>query len=79
MQAISLKLPELLNRQLTELAARHKTTRSAVLRAALEAFVSTSTSASSRSVTSLAADLAGSLEGPRDLSTAAHHLTGYGR
>jgi predicted transcriptional regulator len=77
MPAISLKLPEALNRQLTELAVRHKTTRSAVLRAALEAFASASASAGS--VTSLAADLAGSLEGPKDLSTAARHLDGYGR
>jgi predicted transcriptional regulator len=77
MRSISLKLPEPLDRQLTELAARHKTTRSAVLRAALEAFASAP--ASSRSVTSLASDLAGSLAGPKDLSTAARHLAGYGR
>ena len=75
MRAISLKLPESLDRRLTELAARRKTTRSALLREALEAFAAEP----SRSVTSLAGDLVGSLSGPRDLSTAPKHMADYGR
>jgi len=65
MRAISLKLPEPLNRQLTELAARRKTTRSAVLRAALEAFVSASAATAAGSVTSRAADSPGHSRVPR--------------
>jgi predicted transcriptional regulator len=75
MRAISLKIPEELDRRLTEFAARRKVTRSAVLREALEVF----TADSSRSFTSLAGDLAGSLSGPRDLSTSSAHMTDYGK
>ncbi len=75
MRATSLKLPESLDRKLTELAARRRTTRSALFREALEAY----TAEPSRSVTSLASDLAGSLAGPRDLSTAKHLMTDYGK
>ncbi len=75
MRAISLKLPEALDLRLTVLAAKRKTTRSALLREALEAYAS----ASSSSFTSLAADLVGSLSGPRDLSTSARHMADYGR
>jgi hypothetical protein len=75
MRAISLKVPESLDRRLTELAARRNTTRSALLREALEAFAAEP----SRSVTSLAGDLVGSLSGPRDLATAPRHMADYGR
>lgn len=75
MRAISLKLPEPLERRLADFAARRKATRSAILREALEAY----TAEPSRSVTALAADLVGSLAGPRDLSTAERHMDGYGR
>ena len=55
--------------------ARHRnTSRSAVLRAALE----TLARGSRRSVTSAAGDLVGSLRGPRDLATDRKHLAGYG-
>ena len=74
MRAISLKLTDPLDRRLTELAARYKTSRSALLRAALEAYGREP----SRSVTALARDLAGSLDGPKDLSSSPRHLAGYG-
>jgi len=75
MRAISLKLPEDLDRRLTELAEQRKTTRSALLREALETFAVRS----ARSVTSVAGELVGSLDGPEDLSTSYRHLAGYGR
>jgi predicted transcriptional regulator len=75
MRAISLKLPDSLDRRLTELAEQRKTSRSALLRAALEAYANEP----ARSVTALAEDLAGSLEGPKDLSSSPRHFEGYGR
>ena len=75
MRAISLKLPDALDRRLTELAVRRKTSRSALLREALEAYACEP----SRSVTALAGDLVGSLDGPKDLSSSPRHLSDYGR
>jgi len=74
MRVVSLKLPEDLDRELTRIARRRHASRSAVLREALESFAR----GSQRSVTAAAGDLVGSLRGPRDLSTNAKHLAGYG-
>jgi predicted transcriptional regulator len=75
MRAVTLKLPDALDQRLTELAARRNTSRSALLRAAIEAYVSEP----ARSVTARAGDLAGALDGPEDLSSSPRHLSGYGR
>jgi predicted transcriptional regulator len=75
MRAISLKLPDELDQRLTRLAARRKVSRSALLRAALEAY----TKEQPTSVTAMAEDLAGSLDGPEDLSSSPRHLSGYGK
>ena len=75
MHAISLKLPESLDRRLTERARRSKTTKSAVLRKALEAFLARRP----KSVTELAGDLVGKWDGPPDLSTNPQHMAGYGK
>lgn len=74
MRTVSLKLPESLDRRLTSIAQRRKTTRSAVLRQALERLASEP----GRSVTALARDLAGSLRGAADLSESPRHMAGYG-
>lgn len=74
MRIVTVKIPEDLDRALDLLAERQGVSRSAVIRQALEAL----TGARSWSVAALAADLAGTLSGPRDLSTSAKHLTGYG-
>jgi predicted transcriptional regulator len=74
MRIVSLKLPANLDRELTKIARRRNASRSAVLREALESFAR----GSQRSVTAAAADLVGSLRGPRDLSTSPKHLSGYG-
>jgi len=75
MRTISLKLPPDLDQRLTDLAAQRGLSRSAILREALESFAN----GSAYSVTSRAGGLVGSLEGPRDLSTSAGHMRGYGR
>ncbi len=74
MRVVTLKLPEDLDRRLRVWARQHKTTRSAVLRAALDQY----TGESRRSVTALAGDLVGCFKGPRDLSSSSRHLNGYG-
>ncbi|MDD9936872.1 MAG: ribbon-helix-helix domain-containing protein [Myxococcales bacterium] len=74
MRTISIKLPEELDRALTELAKKRRASRSALLRQALEAF----TKSEATSVSEAADDLAGSLEGPKDLSSSSKHMKGYG-
>lgn len=74
-RATSIKLPPELDRRLSELARHRKTTRSAIVREALEAFEG----GGRLSVASVAGDLAGSLNGPSDLSTSGKHMVGYGR
>jgi predicted transcriptional regulator len=75
MRATSVKLPESLDRRLAELSRLRKISRSALLREALEAFGDRR----GQSVSALACDLAGSLVGPRDLSTSPKHMVGYGK
>jgi predicted transcriptional regulator len=75
MKAISLKLPEELDNKVTQIAARRKTTRSAVLREAIEAYAGKA----KQSVTAAAGDWVGCVEGPRDLSTNPRHMDGFGR
>ena len=75
MRTISLKLPEELDRRLAALAKRRRTSRSEVIRAALEAFEP----AKVTSFTEAAGDLVGCLAGPKDLSTSQLHMSGYGR
>jgi metal-responsive CopG/Arc/MetJ family transcriptional regulator len=74
MRVVSIKLPQELDEQLTEIARRRNASRSAILRAALEAFAR----GSQRSVTQAAGDLVGSVRGPKDLSTSPKHMAGYG-
>ena len=74
MRTISIKLPEELDRALTELAKKRSASRSALLRQALEAF----TKSQATSVSEAAGDLAGTLDGPKDLSSSSKHMKGYG-
>lgn len=74
MRTISLKLPEDLDRVLIELARRRRSTRSALLREAVEVLIRQH----ARTVADLADDLAGSLSGPKNLSSSAKHMSGYG-
>jgi len=75
MRTVSFKLPEDLDDALSELARSRGASRSAVVREAIEALAK----GKRRSVTALAGDLVGSVEGPSDLATNSKHMSGYGR
>lgn len=75
MKTISIKVPEELDLKLTRMARERGASRSAVFRAALEAFAR----GKKESVTAHAQDLVGCLSGPTDLSTSAKHMVGYGQ
>jgi len=75
MRTVSFKLPAHLDETLDELARARGATRSALVREALEALAK----GKRRSVTALAGDLVGSVEGPTDLATNKKHLSGYGK
>lgn len=76
MRAISVKIPESLDRRLTEAARKQRTTRSDLMRKALEAFFTRRP----KSVLDLAGDLVGKWDDvPADLSTNPRHMEGYGK
>ena len=79
MKTLSLKLHESLDNRLAAAAKRRGQTKSAVVREALEAFLGENNLPQSASCLELAADVAGCLEGPADLSTGKEHMQGYGR
>jgi predicted transcriptional regulator len=75
MRTVSFKLTAELVETLYELARRRGSSRSAVLREALEALGKDR----SRSVTALAGEIVGSVEGPGDLSTNPKHMADFGK
>lgn len=79
MKTLSLKIPDALDSKLETAVRRQGGTKSALIRQALEAFFREEGKPGTGSVLDLAADLAGSLEGPSDLSCNEEHLEGYGR
>ena len=75
MRTVSFKLPEELDDALNELARARGASRSALVREALEALAK----GKRRSVTALAGELVGSVDGPTDLATNRKHMAAYGR
>lgn len=75
MRTVSFKLPPELDDALDDMARSRGASRSALVREALEALAK----GRRRSVTALAGDLVGSLEGPSDLATNKKHMSGYGK
>ena len=75
MRTVSFKLPEQLDDALSDLARRRKSSRSAVVREALQALATDKP----RSVTARVDALVEPLDGPADLSTGPKHLAGYGK
>ena len=75
MRTVSFKLPQALDDALSDLARRRKSSRSALVREALEGLAS----GGRRSVTAVVDELMGTLSGPTDLSTNPKHLRGYGK
>lgn len=79
MKLVSVKLPETLEKQATTYAARRGKSKSAVVREALEAFLSRKAGPRIGSLLARAGDLAGRVAGPNDLSSAKRHLRRYGQ
>ncbi|HSW28104.1 MAG TPA: ribbon-helix-helix protein, CopG family [Longimicrobiales bacterium] len=79
MKTISLKVPEGLDAHLELLAAERGTSKSELVRQALEAHLeSLLGGAGERSFATLAGDLAGCILGPADLSTSPVHAEEFG-
>lgn len=81
MKPRSLKLSDELEESLTSYATSRGTSASSVVREALEAYLGDAQSAELRqpqSFSARAADLAGCVNGPADLSTNPAHLATYG-
>lgn len=74
MRTVSFKIPADIDRALDDLARRRGSSRSAVVREAVEALAK----GGRWSVTALAGDLVGSLQGPGDLSTNSDYMDGFG-
>jgi len=79
MKTVSLRLPEVVAAQLAATARKRGQSKSAVARAALAQGLAEDGAATPGSCLELAADLAGCIEGARDLSVHERHLQGYGR
>ena len=80
MKTMSLKLPPALEEELESAVRRHRTTKSEVVRRALEQFLRGERPQHvGPSILDRAADLVGCVEGPEDLSSNETHLEGYGR
>ena len=76
MRIVSIKLPAELDRELSDLARKRRSSRSAVVRDALDSYTRTPR----RSVLSAAGDLIGSVKvGPTDLSDGTRHMANYGK
>ena len=79
MTTISLKVPETLAIRLEDTARRRGVSKSVLIRSALEVYLQTNTAEEPGSALSQAADLAGSLSGPQDLSTNKTYLRNFGQ
>ena len=77
MKALSLKLSDALDARLSAAARKRRTSKSALVRDALEAFLGTKVRPGS--ALELMRDLAGCAEGPGDLSYNKAHLRDYGK
>ena len=78
LQILTVKLPRRLAARLSAKARKQQSTRSAVVREALERHLGEGDGGGA-SFLDLAQDLAGCLDGPTDLASSKRHLAGYGR
>jgi Arc/MetJ-type ribon-helix-helix transcriptional regulator len=76
---VSLKLPEELDDEITALARRRGTTRSAIVRQALRMYAERGGRDVKGTFAEKARRFRGCLAGPVDLSSNADHLDGYGK
>jgi Arc/MetJ-type ribon-helix-helix transcriptional regulator len=81
-KTISLKLPGTLHAKLARAAKSRKTSKSELMRAALDQFLNNEQRPSARRTVSaleLAGDLVGCIAGPGDLSTNPKYMEGFGK
>jgi predicted transcriptional regulator len=78
MKTLSLKLPEELDIRIGAIARQRGSSKSEVVRRALEAYLAGEATPWSGSALELAGDLVGALVGPTDLSYHQEHMRGYG-
>ncbi|MBI3269412.1 MAG: ribbon-helix-helix protein, CopG family [Planctomycetes bacterium] len=78
MKTLTLKLPESQFSRLDDLARRSRTSRSAVVRQAIDRLLSDRKTTAGISALAVARHVVGSVEGPRDLSVGRAHMKGYG-
>ncbi len=79
MKTMSLKVPDTLDAQLTQLARRTGRSKSLVVRMAIAEFLPKQSRGSKRSFLARALDLAGCVAAAPDLSVNKRRLEGYGR
>ena len=77
MTTISLKVPEMLDFRLAQIAEKRGSSKSKLIRDALELMVATGFSRKC-SCLSMASDLVGCVDGPSDLSLNKKHMKGFG-
>ena len=75
MRTVSVRIPEYLDEQLTRISKQRRVSRSIILREAIGAYLAKS----DNSLSQQASHLAGSLYGPKNLSTSSEHMAEYGR
>ena len=78
MVGVSLKMPELLAAEVAAVAHRKGVSKSALIREAIETFLSGDEANHPRSALDLVADLVGACEGPEDLSVNKKYMEGFG-
>ncbi len=78
MKTLSLKVPDALDAKLIAIATRRGSSKSAVVREAIERYVPEAPGETA-SLLDLSSDLVGSVSGPKDLATNAKYLKDYGR
>lgn len=79
MKLLTLKVPDALDHRLTHAATCRKSTKSELVREALDAFLAETGGEQAGSAFVLAKDLAGCIAGPSDLSVNPAHLKQFGR
>ncbi len=79
MKTLTVKVPEELDLKLAAVAKKLGESKSNIIRSAIEHVVKSSQAVTANSCLDLANDLAGSVEGPTDLSHNKKHLAGYGQ
>lgn len=79
MKTLSLKLPSELDTKLTVAAQQNHTTKSDLVRKALEAYLGNTSGPQQGSFLELAGDLIGCVEGPGDISYNPDYLKNFGK